>query len=426
MRGLPISQRLAAKSGALARPSSRERSATRQLRFALVLMLLVAPTAFAGSAPTQTLESAAAHAGTATPPVAGTWQRLPAAPIAPSFGVVSVWTGRQMLIFGRAQPDPTLPWSVNVAAAYDPSRDTWQLLAPPPGPTGNYEGSYSAVWTGNEMLVSGPLTHEAFNPVTNLWRSLPKSVVPDGIVVWTSREMIGWGGGCCGDASSEGAAYNPATNTRRKLAGSPLAPEQRPIGAWTGRELVLFVSGNKPTTTKPWPARLARAAAYNPVTDTWRRIAPLPAVRTDASAVWDGREVLIVGGTGPPRGGNPPAPAAIGFAYNPGTNLWRRLPRMEAGRAGAAAVWTGKRLLIWGGTTSTPYGVVKLETPKQGLAFDPKANRWSSFLRAPLLGRLDPAAVWTGQAMIIWGGHKPAIPEGRVFADGAAFRPATP
>jgi len=132
--------------------------------------------------------------------------------------VVSVWTGRQMLIFGRAQPDPTLPWSVNVAAAYDPSRDTWQLLAPPPGPTGNFEGQYSAVWTGTEMLVSGPLTHEAFNPVTNLWRSLPKSAVPDGIVVWTGREMIGWGGGCCGDASSEGAAYNPATNTRRKLA----------------------------------------------------------------------------------------------------------------------------------------------------------------------------------------------------------------
>ncbi|OFW72880.1 MAG: hypothetical protein A2Y55_03555 [Actinobacteria bacterium RBG_16_68_12] len=276
------------------------------------------------------------------------------------------------------------------------------------------------------MLVSGPATYEAFNPVTNLWRSLPKSAVPDGIVVWTGREMIGWGGGCCGDASSEGAAYNPVTNTRRKLARSPLAPEQRPIGAWTGRELVLFVSGIRPTTTKPWPARLARAAAYNPVTDTWRRIAPLPAVRSTANAVWDGREVLIVGGTGAPRARTGVrSPAAVGFAYNPGTNRWRRLPRMEAGRAGAAAVWTGKRLLIWGGTTSTPSGV-KLVTPNQGLAYDPKANRWSPLPGAPLLGRLDPTAVWTGQAMIVWGGHRPAIPEGRVFADGAAFRPSTP
>jgi len=341
---------------------------------------------------------------------------------------VSVWTGRQMLVFGRAQPKP--PWSVDVAAAYNPAAGTWRRLAPFHGLKGNYEGRYWAVWTGKEMLVFGPADFQAFNPAANHWRRLPMNAAPPGgIVVWTGREMIGWGGGCCGDASSEGAAYNPVTNTRRKLARSPLAPEQRPIGAWTGRELVLFVSGIKPTTTKPWPAQLARAAAYNPATDTWRRIAPLPAVRTDANAVWDGREVLVVGGTGAPRARTGErSPAAVGFAYNPVTNRWRRLPRMDAGRAGAAAVWTGKRLLIWGGTTSTSSGV-KLMTPNQGLAYDPMANRWSPLPRAPLPGRLDPTVVWTGHAMIVWGGHRSATPAGtgsRVFADGAAFRPATP
>jgi len=113
--------------------------------------------------------------------------------------------------------------------------------------------------------------------------------------------MIGWGGGCCGDAFSDGAAYNPVTNTQRKLARSPLAPAQQPIGAWTGRELVLLVSGMSPASGEPWPAQLARAAAYNPVTDTWRRIVPLPAERPTADAVRDGREVLIVGGTGTPN-----------------------------------------------------------------------------------------------------------------------------
>ncbi len=398
--------------------------AARRFRLALAFILLVAPATFTGCAPSQAVGSAAALTRTAAPPVAGTWQRLPPAPIAGSISLVSVWTGRQMLVFGRAQPKP--PWSVDAAAAYNPATGTWRRLAPFPGPTGNYEGRYWAVWTGKEMLVVGPIDRQAFNPVTNRWRRLPKTAeVPGGIVVWTGREMIGWGGGCCGDASSEGAAYDPTTNTMRKLARSPLAPAQRPIGAWTGRELVLFVSGINPADGKPWPARLARAAAYNPVTDTWRRIAPLPAVRTDASAVWDGREVLIVGGTGAPRGGNPPAAATVGFAYNPGTNRWRRLPRMDAGRAGAAAVWTGKRLLIWGGTTGAPSSV-KLVTPNQGLAYDPKANRWSPLPRAPLKGRLDPTAAWTGHAMIVWGGHRPAIPQGRVFADGARFTPATP
>ncbi|MGZ4302510.1 MAG: hypothetical protein ACXVE0_12975 [Gaiellaceae bacterium] len=398
----------------------------RRLGFTFAVVLVVAPASFAGSAPGQAVEPTAPRGLTATPPLAGTWRRLPGAPIAAHWAV-SAWTGRQMLIFGRAQPTP--PWSVDAAAAYDPATDTWRRLAPFPGPTGNYEGRYWAIWTGKEMVVFGPFDFQAFNPLTNHWRRLPNNAAPPGgIVVWTGRELIGWGGGCCSDASSEGAAYNPVTNTRRKLARSPLAPEQWPIGAWTGRELVLFVSGIRPTTTKPWPARLARAAAYNPVTDTWRRIAPLPARRTNANAVWDGREVLIVGGTGAPRGGNPPAPAAVGFAYNPVTNRWRRLAPMKSGRSGAAAVWTGKRLLIWGGTTSSLAGF-KLVTPSQGLAYDPNANRWSPLPWAPLLGRLDPTAVWTGHAMIVWGGQRPATPVGtgdRFFADGAAFRPASP
>jgi hypothetical protein len=275
-----------------------------------------------------------------------------------------------MLVFGRAQKKPPAPWSVNVAAAYSPATNTWRRLAPPPGDPGNYEGRYSAVWTGKEMLVWGPLTRLAFNPATNHWRQLPINAgVPAGIVVWTGREMIGWGGGCCGDASAEGAAFNPATNTRRKLPRSPLAPAQRPIGTWTGRELIILVSGIDPDG-KPYPASLARAAAYNPTTNRWRRIAPLPAPRAGATVVWDGHELLVVG------------PYRASFAYNPATNRWRRLAPMSSGRQRAAAVWTGKRLLIWGGTTTSSESP---QSPPRGLAYKPTTNRWSTLPAAPLL-----------------------------------------
>jgi N-acetylneuraminic acid mutarotase len=320
-----------------------------------------------------------------------------------------------MLIFGRALKKPSAPWSVDVAAAYNPATNTWRRLAPPPGPTGNYEGRYSAVWTGKEMLIWGPLDDLAFNPATNHWRRLPANAAPPpgigrGIVVWTGREMIGWGGGCCGDAFSEGWAYNPATNTRRKLARSPLAPAQRPIGAWTGRELIILVSGIDPDG-KPYPASFARAAAYNPTTDTWRRIAPLPAPRPDATVVWDGHEVLVVG------------PSRASFASSPATNRWRRLAPMSSGRQRAAAVWTGKRLLIWGGTTTLGGSP---QSPPSGLAYDPATNHWSGLPKAPLHGRLDPTAVWTGHAMIVWGGYRPDLAWAhRGLADGAAFRPVT-
>jgi N-acetylneuraminic acid mutarotase len=404
--------------------SSWERSAARGLLFALALFLVV-PIAFAGSASSRT-EPVTSRGWAATMPTAGTWRRLPRAPIAPSSNVVSVWTGRKMLIFGRAQPNS--PWSVDVAAAYDPATRRWLRLEPSPGPKGNFEGRYWAVWTGKKMLVFGPFDFQAFNPSTNRWRRLAaeRGGGAGGLVVWTGREMIDWGGGCCGDASSAGGAYRPTTNTWRKLSRSPLAPSQQPIGAWTGRELIVLVSGVDPDG-KPYPASLARAAAYSPASNTWRRIAPLPTRRQGAIAVWDGHELLVVGGAGAPRAGKPAPLARIGFAYTPATNRWRRLPPMASGRTNFAAVWSGKRLLIWGGRTSPDVATPVI--PSRGLAYDALADSWSSLPQGPLVGRLGPTAVWTGRAMIVWGGSRPKVPLGtgtRSLADGAAYRPTRP
>jgi hypothetical protein len=348
----------------------------------------------------------------------GTWARLPAAPIEPNdVGPTSVWTGKEMLVVGRRTTrakDGAILERAEVAAAFNPGTGSWRRL-PAPLPSRSFM-SYSSVWTGKTMLVWGAGIREAFDPATNRWRQLsgsPLLSVHDGygIVAWTGRELIGWGGGCCGDAFSDGVAYSTATNRWRALAPSPLAGSQHPIGAWTGRELIVFVGGLDPDG-KPWPARLARAAAYNPRTNTWRRIAPLPAARGGASVVWDGREVLVVGGAAPGAA----TAARVGFAYNPATNRWRRLPRMNFGRIGAAAVWTGKQLLLWGGTTR-PGSTVAL---RSGLAFDPNSNRWTALPRAPVEGRLEPAVAWTGRSLIVWGGASSLG-----IRDGAVFTPTT-
>ena len=384
---------------------------SRRVRVAAVLALAVAPAAALAT------------------PAPGTWRLLPKAPIAPREGLSSVWTGKEMLLFGRVtrqDKNGAFLGRTTVAAAYDPTANSWRRL-PSPGPTNGFMET-SAVWTGKEMLVWGQGTRLAFKPTTNRWRTLPSSkllAIHDGfrLVVWTGRELIGWGGGCCGDAFSDGVAYNPATNRWRAMARSPLAGAQHPVGAWTGRELIVFVSGFDPDG-KPWPAKLARAAAYNPATNAWRQIAQLPEARNGATAVWDGREVVVLGGAGDPKGGKPGVLAPAGFAYSPTTNRWRRLAPMEAGRTGFATVWTGKRLLLWGGTSRADPPVI----PPHGLAYDPKTDSWSPLPQAPLLGRLDPTAVWTGKAVILWGGQRPKLPLGtgtRFFADGAAFTPTT-
>jgi hypothetical protein len=247
----------------------------------------------------------------------------------------------------------------------------------------------SSVWTGKEMLVWGQGTREAFNPVTSTWRQLPGSrllSIPDGFgaVVWTGRELIGWGGGCCGDAFSDGVAYSVAKNTWRALPRAPLPGNRRPLSVWTGRRMIV-VSG-------------ARAASYDPATNSWKRVAQPPPARGNSSAVWDGREMLVFGET------------RNGFAYSPRSDSWRALPLVPAGRVGHVAVWTGKLLIMWGGN-------------RGGSTYDPSSNRWSGFSGGPLPTRLEPSAVWTGRALLVWGGLRTKT-WGHYDAAGAVFTPA--
>ena len=43
---------------------------------------------------------------------------------------------------------------------------------------------------------------------------------------------------------------------------------------------------------------------------------------------------------------------------------------------------------------------------------------------APLRGRSNPAAVWAGRQMIVWGGMIPGTQKNTPATDGAAYRPA--
>ncbi|HSC73629.1 MAG TPA: hypothetical protein VLB89_05640 [Gaiellaceae bacterium] len=324
--------------------------------------------------------------------VAAGWQPLPAAPITPDFDArTSVWTGKQMIVFGRDQQTALdsrgkaySTGSVNVAAAYDPRSKRWRKLSPPAKTSGFMH--LSSVWTGKEMLVWGQGTHLAYNPATDTWRQLPTSPllrVHDGFgaVVWTGKEMLGWGGGCCGDAFSDGVAFNPVTNKWRALPRAGLAGDQQPVGVWTGKRYIVFAR--------------SRAAAYDPARNAWRRVAP--AQLRPAAAVWGGARVFVT------------TASRTAFAYDPATDRWHKLPLLPRGRIGTVAVWDGAHLLVWGGA-------------RGGASLMPGAKQWTPFARGPLPARLEPTAVWTGSTLLVWGGV-PTKTWGHDAAAGAAYTP---
>jgi hypothetical protein len=323
---------------------------------------------------------------------AGAWRRVAQAPKPIASSRTAVWTGTEMIVAGvNPGPDGTYLHSTEVAEAYDPVADTWRELADPPATPGYCRRD--AVWTGTQMLVWG-CDLLSYDPASNEWRRLPDPPTRHGIAAWTGHELIGWGGGCCGDVSDDGSAYNPATNTWRKLASAPVSGQQSPIGAWTGRELVIF-NGHGPEGNR------VGGAAYDPRTDSWRRIPSEQRLSALAIAVYDGNEIHLLG-----------ARPNIVFSFNPSNNRWRTLPWTELAADGLVAAWTGNRLVAAGATTR---------------AYDPPRDLWTTLSSSPLGHRKGALSVWTGHELLVWGGFVPpavgASNSPTYLNDGAAFSP---
>jgi hypothetical protein len=343
--------------------------------------------------------------------LAGTWKLLPKAPVGvlpPSWSVSTVWTGRQMIVHGikisRRQHFSGITFS------YRPATNRWAKLPSGPKPLAA-NGDDAAVWTGSQMLVFG-LTAGVYRPSTNTWRPIAHPNMPPAqqITGWTGRQVIAWDGPCCGSLVRTAETFNPATGTWTSHK-SPLDGRTGAMGAWTGKELV--IAGG----SQGFLGRVFRnGAAYNPAVGTWRRLPPMPEPRSGGTAVWDGKEVLFLGGAQTAGG----QPVLRGMAFNPVTNRWRMLPPMAFRRVGFAAVWTGRQVLVWGGLSGHAGAWV---IPAHGEAFNPAAGRWAALPAAPLHGRMVAVAVWTGRRMIVWGGE---IPGTATFTDGAAFTPSAP
>src|SRR5262245_31132833 len=89
-----------------------------------------------------------------------------------------------------------------------------------------------------------------------------------------------------------------------------------------------------------------------------------------------------------------------GGRYDPTTDSWAAISTTgwPAPRSSHTAVWTGSRMVIWGGYDGTPLNT--------GAQYDPAADTWTpvSTAGAPS-ARRQHGAVWTGSQMLVWGGR---------------------
>ena len=260
--------------------------------------------------------------GAAYNPAADTWRVLAGSPLSPRNGAGAVWTGREMVVWGGNDTDD--------GAAYDPAADRWRPIARAP-----LEGRTAPVvaWTGREMVVWAGNEFDdgaAYDPAADRWRRIADAPVPGrsrGANVWTGRELLVWGGDNGHDfVADDGAAYDPATDRWRLLPRAPLGTRTAPAGVWTGRELVIWggiglpgAGDNSPLDTiverRTLLFPVADGAAYDPATNRWRTLEPVPLLgRGFPIAAWDGQGMILWGGLVVVSS---PASASEGVRYTP-------------------------------------------------------------------------------------------------------------
>ena len=293
------------------------------------------------------------------------------------------------------------------------SLDAWAATSLSSAPSARV--NHTAVWSGSKMIVWGGLGASAylsdggqFDPTANSWSAVTSASAPAGrryhTAVWSTANsrMIVWGGTNGSSYYNDGGQYDPVMNAWTSILSSitNVPPTRHSHTAvWTGSKMIVWGGRNS--------IDLNDGGQYDPVLNTWTSILTTimntPTARYSHTAVWTGAKMIVWGGTGASNYGN-------GGVYDPaGSGTWASissaLANSPSARYSHTAVWTGAKMIVWGGTGASNFN--------DGGQYDLSGNFWTTTttVAAPA-ARFRHAAVWTGNKMIVWGGTGAGYPTG--------------
>ncbi len=151
------------------------------------------------------------------------------------------------------------------------------------------------------------------------------------------------------------------------------------------------------------------------VNPLWQPLATAlaPSARTLHTAVWTGTRMIVWGGDTDEGSTND------GALYDPATDTWQPMSSVGApsARHSHVAVFTGIEMLVWGGYGTGGYLA-------NGARYNPASDSWSALPATTLGGRVGHVGAWTGTELVIWGGRGGAqgiTPQ----SNGARYNPTT-
>ena len=303
-------------------------------------------------------------------PVGDSWTSidLTGAPVARQ-NVSVVWTGTQMIVWGGEEFDGMNWVQLDTGAAYTPPpTDSWTAT----GTLGTVPAArayHSAVWTGTEMIVWGGWYDDGmssgyfnsggvYDPLTGSWSPTDIANAPTArsghTAVWTGTEMIVWGGAEIGGLTKTGGRYEPGSDlwVDTPTNGAPSGRKQH-TAVWAGSKMVIWGGNISPFMPSP-QILVDSGGCYDPAGDSWTStsVSGAPSARVSHAVVSTGTEMIIwSGGDLLSDWGAVLGDTNAGAVYNVASDSWSAITATGAPsqRYGAAAVWTGTTMIVWGG-----------------------------------------------------------------------------
>lgn len=258
------------------------------------------------------------------------------------------------------------------------------------------------------------------------WEELPQAPIATRInhtATWSGDRLLVWGGQDQDTMriTADGAALDPASGDWEELPEAPIEPRWGHEAVWTGDELLVWGGSAGPDHLAEC---FADGARYDPEAGEWQRIPDAPGgARCGSSVAWSGEELLVFGGypTNPPQPGDR---HDDGVAYDPDADQWRELPAAPTGpRASSAAAWTGDHLVVYGGHSAAEDGD-GFEYHADGAVYDPASDEWSQIDGSPLPPLNGIAGVALDGELLVVGGQAPDIGEEDYSTAAVSYDPA--
>jgi hypothetical protein len=201
------------------------------------------------------------------------------------------------------------------------------------------------------------------------------------------------------------------------------APTSRALHAavWTGSKMIVWGGQSFGACDPLAPSTLNTGGVYDPATGTWTTMSTVnaPPPRARPTAFWMGapyNKLVVWGGLG---GCDQPSATNTGGLYDPETDTWTTMSLVNAPlpRVYQGGLWTGSKLIIWGGKANTHL------FQNTGAIWDPATDTWATITTtgAPYY-RGNPMIGWTGSEMLVFGGF---IPGHFIASDGGIYNPGT-